>query len=170
MGVETCCTETPSGRAVAIFTERRQVALRPDLSSWASRATIVGSARLKMSSLKFSIVVLGRFAPDFAAHAPRQTVDLRCQMAGQRGVAARKLSTPTSFPQDGVDSAWHLPCWIGAFMSSTQAMPASERCHPAAVEFLLFLPRDRAVVMRRHIMTDPQFRDVSVSRLYRVGS
>lgn len=55
-------------------------------------------------------------------------------------------------------------------MSSTQAMPASERCHPAAVEFLLFLPRDRAVVMRRHIMTDPQFRDVSVSRLYRVRS
>jgi len=49
-------------------------------------------------------------------------------------------------------------------------MSAADHCHPAALEFLLLVPRDRARVRRRRMMTDPQFRDLTVSRLYRVGS
>jgi hypothetical protein len=43
-------------------------------------------------------------------------------------------------------------------------------CHPSRNEVLLFMPRDRAGALRRRLLTDARFGDVTVSPLYRVGS
>src|SRR5262249_18261569 len=100
-----------------------------------------------------------------------QTVDLRCQLAGQRGVPARISSAANAdSSRGGATWVWHLPCWVGAFVGATQPTSEADRCHPAALEFLLFVSRDRARALRQRMMTDPQFRDVTVSRVYRVGS
>jgi hypothetical protein len=52
--------------------------------------------------------------------------------------------------------------------ASSTKRPA--KCHSGEQELLLFVPRDRAMCLRRRLLSDSRFATVHISPLYRVGT